>query len=398
MKPDTMMLSGFAAGGEVEVPCDQIDVALDDLWRGIAAKVAERRFVPDAAFEGMATVHRACLLNLVIHAGDTSSEVVSRFLASSITDRFPARIVLIRARPELGGHGVPPTFVAVSRRPDGESHGEAVSGELVRIDARGDQLDRVPAIVRASLEPDVTTALWWTGRIPPTRPYVAGLRDLADRILVDSDSLPDDADVSHLLPHRADARVADLAWPRLAPWRSAIARAFDEPAHRGFLRNLRAVRIGLGVVGGAAPVASAAPLLAGWLAAALGWAPCERSVALDQTETPCRAVRFASGGRRGCDVTVSTYARPSRHEGIVSVDLVAAGPGGAAVEMRFARTDAGNVTIDVPPGFAPVRPPLFRELDAADVLGATLLESSADPIAPAAIRRAAEIAAALSAT
>jgi glucose-6-phosphate dehydrogenase assembly protein OpcA len=258
-----------------------------------------------------------------------------------------------------------------------------VAGELVRIDARGSQLDRVPAIVRASLEPDVATTLWWTGPVAPKAPYVTALRDLADRVIVDTEALPDDADVEHLLPPSGSGRLADLAWPRLAPWRIAIARAFDAPRHRAFLAEIAEVRIGLGTHGATAPDASAAPLLAGWLAAALGWPTCVRSVGPGSVRAACFA-----GDR---SVAMSIVPHDSPREGVVAVDLVTAT--GAA--LRFRRTNTGFVDIETPPGFAPVRAPVFRELDAADVLGATLLELWADPIAPASIRRAAEIAAAL---
>jgi hypothetical protein len=369
--PDTITLSGFASGGEIEVPCDRIDASLDKLWRGIAAKAAQGRGDP---------VHRACLLNLVIHSGDATSEVVSRFLSASLTARFPARIVLVRARPGEPGPGAPRAFVAASSSPEDDAHGPRVAGELVLIDARGPQTDVVPAVLRASLEPDVTTTLWWTGPLPPRARYVTALRDLADRVVVDSESLPDDADVSHVLPPASSAaRVADLAWPRLAPWRTALARAFDDPTHRPFLRGLSAVTIAIGARKGEACEASAAPLLAGWLAAALGWRDCARGAG--------RAVCFTRGDG---SVTVTFEKRPSRHAGLLEVALAS---GADAVRIR--RTDASVLEIDCPSGFRPCRATPLREPDPADVLGATLLDSSSDPIAPAAIRLAAEIAAAL---
>jgi hypothetical protein len=363
---DTIVLRGFAGGDEIEVPCDRIDAKLDEIWREIAKR-------------SQIAVHRACLLNLVVHAGDNFSEVAARFLASSLTDRLPARVIVVRARPGEAGEGAPRAFVAASRHPAAEGRGPQVSGEVVVLDARGAQLERVPAIVRATLEPDLATTLWWTGPVPPARPYVAALRDLADRVVIDSDDVPDDVDVSHLLP--AARRVADLAWPRLAPWRTAIARAFDAPEHRAFLASIDRVTIGVGARSGGDPEASAAPLLAGWLAAALRWRACVRR--------GDRAVCFA-GPAGSREATVCIEGRRGAPRGVADVALAS----GDRV-LTFRRSAAGSVEANVPAGFSAVRPALLRDVQPLDALASTLLEIHADPIAPESIRRAAEVGAAL---
>lgn len=366
---DTLELQGFAGGREIEVPCDRIDAELDELWRGIARR-------------SQFTVHRACLLNLVIHAGDTPSEIVARYLATALVGRMPARVILIRARPEEPGEGPPRAFVTASRDPkvadDRRSH---VSGELVLLEARGAQLDRVPAVVRATLEPDLAATLWWTGPMPPVRSYVGALRDTVDRVVVDSEEIPDDTNVAHVLPPAGSGRLADLTWPRLAPWRTAIARAFDEPAHQPFLRDIDAVTVGIAAHGSKPPDASAVPLLAGWLAAGLGWRACVRR----EGRTVCFSAR-----RDGALVRVCGEARPSDFRSVVDVALAA----GDRV-LRFRRVPSGLVEADVPAGFRPLRPALFQDVDPVDALAATLLDVHSDPIAPEAIRRAAEIGTAL---
>ncbi|MCE9634883.1 MAG: glucose-6-phosphate dehydrogenase assembly protein OpcA [Planctomycetes bacterium] len=410
MSHDTIELQGFAGGNEIEVPCDKIDAELDAIWRGIAKR-------------SRIAVHRACLLNVVIHAGDGPSEIVARFLATSLTERIPARVILIRARPDEPGDGPPRAFVSASRVASaeiGDVSRSSVAGEIVLLDARGSQLDRVPAVVRATLEPDLATTLWWTGPVPRPRAYVAELRDLADRVVIDTEDLPDDVDASHLLPAAGDVtraapwpvegalgvasaggaptaagantrstprgKLADLAWPRLAPWRTALARAFDEPSHREFLRAIDTVRIGVGAPRGKVPAASAAPLLAGWLATALRWRPCVRS--------GDREVCFPSPDALH-DAHVTIEPRDGEWRGVVDVELAAPGPNGTRNRLVVRRTSQGTVECEVPAGFRPVRPAPFRDVDPVDVLAAALLEIHADPVAPEAIRRGAELAAAL---
>lgn len=378
MSHDTLDLQGFAGGSEIEVPADRIDAELDAIWRGIAKR-------------SRIAVHRACLLNVLVHAGDGPSEIVARFLATSLTERLPARVILIRARPDEPGDGPPRAFVSASRSAAaaGDAARSNVAGEIVVLDARGGQLDRVPAVVRATLEPDLATTLWWTGPVPRPRAYVTELRELADRVVIDTEDIPDDVDASHLLPPatgNSRAKLADLAWPRLAPWRTALARAFDDPSHRAFLGAIDTVRIGVGAPRGKVPAASAAPLLAGWLATALRWRPCVRS--------GDREVCFPSPDARH-DAHVTIEPRDGEWRGVVDVELEAPGPDGTRRRLFVRRTPQGTVECEVPAGFRPVRPAPFRDVDPVDVLAAALLEIHADPVAPEAIRRGAELAAAL---
>jgi hypothetical protein len=98
-------------------------------------------------------------------------------------------------------------------------------------------------------------------------------------------------------------------------------------------------------------------------------------------------VRFRTGA--GVEVRVTIVPRQSPFRGVVDVELAAGGR-----TLRVHRTREGTVACDVPPGFAEVRAAPFREADPMDVLASALLEIHADPIAPEAIRRAAEMAAA----
>ena len=62
--------------------------------------------------------------------------------------------------------------------------------------------------------------------------------------------------------------VSDLSWTRLTPWRRLIAQFFDSPSLQPYLDRLTAVDIEHD-----AGSAAQALLLAGWLAARLGWRP-----------------------------------------------------------------------------------------------------------------------------
>lgn len=89
MSLDTIALADFAGGGEIEVPCDKIHAKLDEIWRGIALRAQRQSAAKpgDSAPRARIAVHRACLLNLVVVAGDRPSEVVVRFLTATLADR-----------------------------------------------------------------------------------------------------------------------------------------------------------------------------------------------------------------------------------------------------------------------------------------------------------------------
>ena len=368
MKVDTRVVGGFAAGRELEVDVARIDEELDALWRGLARRRDEGRAAP---------VWRACLFNLVVHAGDSASEVIARYLAGALADELPARLIVVRSRPEEAGESLRAWVGAVA---DPTSDGEArrVSGELVVLEAHGRATDRLAPVVRSVLEPDMVTTLWWTGPTPLPGLAVDALRDVADRVVVDSETWPDDLDVGHLLPDPRAAQVADLAWPRLEPWRRAMTRAFDPPANASFLDELREVRIAAHETHHAIR-ATSAPLLAGWLAAALSWRGCDRV----DGRTLCFTRR---------DEPLAVHLDPATEPGRGLASVTLRGPRGDVV-FCCRSGDVARIEAEGPVGFTRVAPVRCREPAPAEVLARAVLAVRADPMAPEAVRRAAQISA-----
>lgn len=71
----------------------------------------------------------------------------------------------------------------------------------------------------------------------------------------------------------AGARISDLSWSRLTPWRELVAQFFDAPAQVAQLAEISSVTVSYEALAGAADNGRQALLLVGWLAARLGWAP-----------------------------------------------------------------------------------------------------------------------------
>jgi len=88
-------------------------------------------------------------------------------------------------------------------------------------------------------------------------------------VLTDSRDEPDPrAALTRVEALARRAHVVDLSWLRGTPWRERVAAAFDPPARRGALRRLTGLTVRHRRDSGAAAL-----LLAGWLAARLGWRP-----------------------------------------------------------------------------------------------------------------------------
>jgi glucose-6-phosphate dehydrogenase assembly protein OpcA len=137
--------------------------------------------------------------------------------------------------------------------------------EQIRLTAAGAALERLPAAARALLTANLSVVLWWT--LPPDEDNVLfqELVQLSDRVIIDSSALEEVQGLRDLPSEAQGRRVSDLNWIRLGHWRESIAQCFDSPHHREYLSRVEEVTIETG------QNRAAGWLLAGWLAARLGW-------------------------------------------------------------------------------------------------------------------------------
>jgi glucose-6-phosphate dehydrogenase assembly protein OpcA len=135
--------------------------------------------------------------------------------------------------------------------------------ERVEIDVGPAQLSRIDTIADPILVSELPTMLWSPDGHEEA---VEALLPLTDVILVDSDKHPTQRGLARAAQLGQSAYVVDLAWLRTTPWRERLASSFDLPERRDALRELTK----LWIRHRPDSLASAA-LLAGWLAARLGW-------------------------------------------------------------------------------------------------------------------------------
>ncbi|GAB4136860.1 MAG: hypothetical protein Fur0037_01630 [Planctomycetota bacterium] len=195
-----------------EVRAAELPAALRWLWRACA----------DAS--RCADVMRSLAANViaVFPACGGGSAEESEELVDGLAERIPSRAftVLLRAgRASIEVRG------AMRRA----ARSRAILMERVRICGDRAEIPRFLGLIRPLLVADLTTHCLWSGDCSEDDEDVLSFAGLADHLIVDSARFRDPA---RGLARRREAaasaaRVTDLNWLRLRPWRLALAEAFE---------------------------------------------------------------------------------------------------------------------------------------------------------------------------
>ena len=238
----------FAPGKPVEI--GNIDRELKELW--------------DQA-DGAMT--RASLINLAVYSEAPDSLGKNTALISEITEEHACRAIVIAADPAAAGSEVEAWVSAhchVSR-----AGSKQICSEQLSFSLKGKSAALLPNIVFAQLDSDLPLNLWWQEEF--SSPMDPHLWAWVDRVIYDSQKWSDFREQMSLVETaQKEARqrivLCDLNWVRLVHLRLALAQFFDHPITHHHLDEVAAVQIEH-----APGFRSTALLLAGWLAAQLGW-------------------------------------------------------------------------------------------------------------------------------
>ncbi|MFV9504148.1 MAG: glucose-6-phosphate dehydrogenase assembly protein OpcA [Oscillochloridaceae bacterium umkhey_bin13] len=355
---------------------------------------------------------RALTLNLVARATDTTAADQIGTTARELAASHPSRTILAVLQPGASAPQLE-AFVEASCPLVGPGMPQ-VCGEQVTLYAQGAATAQVASLILALLVPDLPVALWLPGPAPLADPLLPRLRGVLDRLIVDSRSFTAPArglvelaawELAALEGGGSAAHPAlsDLAWAALTPWRELLAQFFDTRALLPHLHRIDEVQLDYL----AAPLQEARPnpvpalLMAGWLAAALGWVPLDEAVSVegDRVRLHLRrpAVDRGPGAIRLVSVELCPVAAPA-----------GSSPGLAAIRLRAVDGQRAEFRVDRAelPGharttaFVAGHEPLSRvarceEPSLAELLAAELRLRSRDRTFAAALRVAARFAARL---
>lgn len=262
-----------------------------------------------------AAVMQAQVSNLLVYSPSDGLDAVRGALLHAALQQ-PSHAVVIASGPDVEAP-LTSEVSAICRRESGSA--DRVCCELITVQTGRSSLIAASNAALPLLLPDLPVVLWWRAPVPACKapgsilaadaPEAVTFQTLAasaGRIIVDSqgsssaDNLNAEvlAHVSGWIQRLPKARLTDVAWARLQPWRELIAVCF-EGERQGFLEQIDHVAL---QGGPALRSRVAARLVAGWLQAAL--APQPLSSAYEVAQAAEDLSQIALTGRDGLAVTL----------------------------------------------------------------------------------------------
>jgi len=308
---------------------------------------------------------RLTVLNVVAACIDDHDAELATNVLTSIGARHPARVIVIHAHPNDDEESIE-ADVSLQRTSLGKHD---VYTEVMRLEVHGEPAYHLTSIVQPLLIPDIPTDLWVVGSPRLVQAFSDDAVSLCDRIILDSGAFQSPAVTLRRIATEYEHRrgrltIGDIAWERTRPWRELIAQAFDPPAARAWLQRVRSLRIDSL---GDRPSAQAW-LLAGWIAARMGWARGAEPIVMGAVPEP-----LESSGPV-CLVSMSLAAEDD-------------------IRMLEVETLEGALSIvsDVTGGHVRRTMP-YRVPDLVTVMARLMDEARDDPLYPEAVTRAAALA------
>jgi len=243
-----------------------IEHELKELWEQMTEVSAE---------EDQQAVMRACVANLVVvnPAGESAGEISP--MIAEVTHQHPSRVILLLCEPDSSQASLD-AMVTAQCHPSGRGRKQICCEQIV-IQAAGENVIRLPSLVRTLVIPDLPVFLWWRGLPDFKSALFTEFIQGADRVILDSAGLADAEQglrtLAALVEERAQKTAfSDLSWCRLTPWRVLVAGFFDVPKYKPYLARLNRVQIESVGGGSSEPsIPAHCLLLAAWLASRLNW-------------------------------------------------------------------------------------------------------------------------------
>ena len=318
------------------VEIDRIEKDLASMWSG-----AGDSRDPSAH----AGVTRACTMNLIVYTTPADNRELLEDLLEEVNDRHPGRTLILVAHRDAAEPTIE-AYVSMRCRLLGAT-GKQICGEQVTIEAGGPLVETAASAVAPLLVPDVPVYLWWKDIPHYEDKLFDHLAQMADRIVIDSAAFDhpyaDLQRLAEMIGARApQMRVSDLNWGRLDAWRALLASFWDVSDHRPLLAGIDRVTISYRLPAGAPPeIATAALLLAGWLASRLGWDVDGGNLRGAGEDAQ---VRLRADGRQLALAFVCDTSGAANDGGMSSV-AVAAGAGAAAFSVTL-RDDGARLATE----------------------------------------------------
>lgn len=250
--------------GRRKVAVDQIESALNDIWRETNVNTLTG---------GGVALTRNAVMTLVVYTQNEDEAARALKSIESMSATHPSRCILVTT---LAANESAPleAFVSTQVRTEG---GASSYGEQIVLEAPDGSARHMPGAVLPLILSGLPSFLWWTGEPPWRTEQFEAMVDGCDRVIVDTSEMIhgedglvalDDVDRRKI----SNCAFSDFNWTRQQPWRELVAGFFDGDLLRPYLDGID--RLTIEYAAGAEntpPNPAAAYLFVGWLASRLNW-------------------------------------------------------------------------------------------------------------------------------
>lgn len=185
---------------------------------------------------------KACLFTLIIYAHEPRRIKYLQDLVNTILDKFPCRIIFIKAD-DKASHDY--FHVNVANVSSGQES-TMVACDQITIDTSRSQLFRVPYIVVPHIIPDLPVYLLWSQTPFEEQDIFPAIQPFASRVIFDtecSDNLNRFCQEMLLNLEVLKMDIMDINWALLSNWRDVLVQMFDTPQKIDFLKNCKSLNI-----------------------------------------------------------------------------------------------------------------------------------------------------------
>ncbi|HEY9776748.1 MAG TPA: glucose-6-phosphate dehydrogenase assembly protein OpcA [Planktothrix sp.] len=357
----------FLSGKLAQVDIKRIESELKSLWESAARSDKERAQGP---------VTRVCVMNLIMYTDHREAEKSATDLLGDIILRHPCRAILAICR-ESAPRALEAWVSARCHRTD-EKTQKQICCEQITVRGESVSTKELASAVMPMILADLPVFMWWNAEefsFDKAKPFLSSV----DRFIVDSGidsgALQFFCDLLKIM-NESNARsgepavsCSDLNWRRSAPWREAVALAFEKRQGQlspEYLPGISSLDIRYGYANDAAsPVGltNQALLIIGWLASALGWRPQSAKVG----EKGRVELAFDA---RGNKVAVNLIA--------VATDEAAVGDIGS-IQIHSNKPEDVTIVASQQPGNPGIGVTCLRGISSQKAQGATLFELDEAP-------------------
>lgn len=283
---------------------------------------------------------RNCVLNLIAAIRGEERIKACDTLLTELATAHPMRAILLHLTSGAGGGLL---AAAITVQAHQLLNGFPVQREQVLLEVGQAPGDHLSSLVEPLLVADIPTFVWWSGHAELDQQRLVEVAQFSDVLVVDSAEFerPAEALLQLASVTGGSLGVSDFGWARLQPWRDSIGQFFAPVEREQLLAGLLTVRCESAGAGPRSRCGSA--LLAGWLAAELGWRFIATPAAAESaTET---LARTADGG----DVQVALVSVPPGQlsEGELTAVHLAGRAGGKPFELSIERNVARGSHVHV---------------------------------------------------